>query len=91
MAELIPKMKQLGKLYVTLGLDKEQVTSDIHTLAVTSELVTVDVRDPETSLAIPTPPKVDNITTGFRLNEELIRIRTAETRQVKSGIGRHFC
>lgn len=78
------EVKQLGKLYVTLGLDKEQVTSDIHALAVASEPVTVGVRDPETNFAIPKPPKVDSITTGFRLNEELVRIRTEETRQVKS-------
>ncbi|MEE4379518.1 MAG: tellurite resistance TerB C-terminal domain-containing protein, partial [Candidatus Competibacteraceae bacterium] len=77
------EVKQLEKLYTTLGLDKEQVTSDIHAMAAKSELVTVDLRDPETTFSIPKPTTEVGVSKSFRLNEELIRIREEETRQVK--------
>lgn len=77
------EVKQLEKLYTALGLDKDQVTSDIHALAATSEPVTVGLRDPETTFSIPKPMTEAGISKGFRLNEELIRIREEETRQVK--------
>lgn len=77
------EVKQLEKLYTTLGLDKEQVTSDIHTLASASGPVTVDLRDPETTFSISQPTMEVGVSKGFRLNEELIRIREEETRQVK--------
>lgn len=77
------EVKQLEKLYTSLGLDKEQVTSDIHVLAATSGPVTVGLRDPETAFSIPKPTTEDGVSKGFGLNEELIRIREEETRQVK--------
>ncbi len=77
------EVKQLEKLYTTLGLNKEQVTSDLHTLAAASEPVTVGLRDSEPSFSIP-KPKLESVKPmGFSLNEELIRIREEETRQVK--------
>lgn len=77
------EIKQLEKFYTTLGLDKKQVTSDIHALAASSEPVTVGLRDPETSFTIPRPIPESATGKGFRLNDELIRIREEETRQVK--------
>jgi uncharacterized tellurite resistance protein B-like protein len=77
------EVKQLEKLYTTLGLDKEQVTSDLHILVSSSEPVTVGLRDPDTGFSIPKPTLEPKISSGFSLNEELIRIREEETRQVK--------
>ncbi|MDP1559753.1 MAG: tellurite resistance TerB C-terminal domain-containing protein [Nitrosomonas sp.] len=77
------EIRQLEKFYTTLGLDKKQVASDIHALAASSEPVTVGLRDPETSFTIPRPIPEPAIGKGFRLNDELIRIREEETRQVK--------
>jgi len=77
------EVKQLERLYTTLGLDKKQVTSDLHTLAALSEPVTVKKRDKDIGYTIPGSIP-DSITAkGFHLNEELIRIREEETRQVK--------
>lgn len=78
------EIKQLEKLYTTLGLNKEQVTSDLHALAASSGPVTVGLRDKETTYAIPQPAKPIGTARGFVLNEELIRIRTEETKQVRS-------
>jgi tellurite resistance protein len=77
------EVKHLEKLYTTLGLNKEQVTSDLHTLAAANEPVTVGLRDTEPTFSIPTPAIEPVKPKGFSLNEELIRIRTEETRQVK--------
>jgi uncharacterized tellurite resistance protein B-like protein len=78
------EIKQLEKLYTTLGLDKEQVTGDIHALAANSGPVTVGLKDEDASYAIPQPAKPLGTSMGFVLNEELIRIRKEETKQVKS-------
>jgi len=71
------EIKQLEKLYTTLGLDKKQVISDIHTLAVANAPVTVGLRDPESGFSIPCA------VTEFSLNEALIKLREEETQQVK--------
>jgi len=76
------EVKQLERLYTTLGLDKGQVAGDLHTLVATSEPVTVSQKDPDSSYSIPVPTS-NNVDKGFILNEELIRIREEETRQVK--------
>ncbi len=78
------EIKQIEKLYTTLGLNKEHVTSDIHALAADSGPVTVDLKDSDTSFAIPKPAKAVGTSKGFVLNDELIRIRKEETKQVKS-------
>jgi len=75
------EVKQLEKLYTTLGLDKKQVTNDLHSLAAANEPVTVSRRDDEASFSIPGSP--GKPAPGFQLNEELIRIREAETHQVR--------
>ena len=77
------EIKQMEKFYTTLGLDKKQVANDIHVLAAASEPVTVGLRDPETSFTIPKPIPEPATEKGFSLNDELIRIREEETRQVK--------
>lgn len=78
------EVKHLEKLYTILGLNKEQVTSDLHTLAAANEPVTVGLRNTEPTFSIPTPTVEPVKPKDFSLNEELIRIRTEETRQVKS-------
>jgi tellurite resistance protein len=78
------EIKVLEKLYTTLGLNKEQVSGDIHALAANSGPVTVGLRDPDSSFTIPQPAKTGGRVGGFVLNEELIKIREEETKQVKS-------
>lgn len=78
------EIKQLEKLYTTLGLNKDQVAGDIHALAAQNGPVTVGLKDPDTSFAIPQSAKPAGTARGFVLNEELIRIRKEETKQVKS-------
>lgn len=77
------EIKQIEKLYTSLGLDKDQVTNDIHALATAHQPVTVARRDPDSSFSIPAAPVPAEAKQGFQLNEELIRIRVEETRQVK--------
>lgn len=73
------EVKQLEKLYTSLGFDKSQVLSDIH--AASADVpVTVALRDQEATHAIPQPA---DAAPSFVLNEELIRIREQETRQVR--------
>lgn len=75
------EVKQLEKLYNTLGLGKEQVTSDLHLLA--SEPVTVAKRDADEKYSIPLGENEKEPSHGFNLDEELIRIREEETKKVK--------
>lgn len=77
------EIKQLERLYTIMGLNKEQVMSDIHSLVIASEPVTVSLHDPETTFAIPKSPAGEGAANGFHLNEKLIRLREEETRQVK--------
>jgi uncharacterized tellurite resistance protein B-like protein len=82
------EVKQIEKLYATLGLDKAQVSSDIHRLISMDEPVTVALQNEKESFSIPGAAKVD--TKVFSLNEEIIRIREIETQQVKGILGEIF-
>jgi len=73
----------LEKLYTTLGLNKGQVATDIHTLEANSEPVLVGTRTPETSFSIPNIDSDNIVKKGIELNAELITIRREETQQVK--------
>ena len=73
------EVKQLEKLYSSLGFDKSQVLSDIHAASADAP-ATVAHRDQETTHAIPQSADAAPV---FMLNEELIRIREQETRQVR--------
>lgn len=73
------EVKQLEKLYTSLGLDKSRVANDIHAASADTP-ITVALRDREAAHAIPHPPSA---APAFALNEELIRIREQETRQVR--------
>lgn len=77
------EIKELKKLYTTLGLEKQQVTSDLHRLGTADDPVTVGKRETEHSFAIPKPSEKVKGTKGFCLDEALIKIREEETRQVK--------
>jgi len=67
------EVKQLEKLYATLGLKKDQVASDIHALVAPGEPVSL----PKSTVVEASPAK------DFCLNKELIRVREEETKQVK--------
>lgn len=75
------EVKQLEKLYMALGLDKSQVTSDLHVVASADAPVTLARKDQDPVYAIPQPQSAAPV---FSLNEELIRIREQETLQVRS-------
>ena len=84
------EVKQLEKLYNTLGLDKGLVTSDLHVYAAQhanrGEVapVTVETGTPQVTHAISSGPKPAPATTiGFQINEELLKLREQETQQVK--------
>lgn len=70
------EIKQLEKLYTSLGLDKTMVSSDIHNL--TSRKATTDSKN-ETETA-----------SGFSLNHDLIKIHESETNDVKAVLGSIF-
>lgn len=63
------EIKQLEKLYATLGLDKQLVLSDLHHSRFSDEPVTIALPDSETGFAIPKPAPPGH----FGLNEALIR------------------
>lgn len=71
------EIKQLEKLYASLGLDKAMVSSDIHSL--TSHKVTTDAKTEITNVQ-----SDDTTTSGFTLNHELIKIHESETDDVKA-------
>lgn len=75
------EVKQLEKLYTALGLNKAQVTSDLHAMSSADIPVTVAHQDQEPVHAIPKPQNAAHV---FSLNEELIRIREQETQQVRN-------
>lgn len=77
------EIKQLEKLYITLGLDGKQVTRDIHNLSTATEPVTVGLRDKEVNFNIPQANIEESHKKTFSLNENLVKIREEETRQVK--------
>lgn len=76
------EVKQIEKIYTTLGLDKAQVSRDIHQLISSDEPVTVALQSEKESFSIPDPARANANT--FSLNEEIIKIREMETQQVKS-------
>lgn len=77
------EIKELEKLYTTLGLDKQRVANDLHRFGTTDEPVTVGKKDPASDFIIPTRPKDEKEKSGFSLNEALVKIRQEETHQVK--------
>ena len=85
----LKEIKQLEKLYTLLGLNKVQVLNDLHQLSTTNEPVIVDYKDKDTSYSIPTPENTSTQST-FTLNDEIIKIREAETSQIKGVLGAIF-
>jgi len=83
------EIKQLEKIYTLLGLSKTQVVSDLHQLSVANEPVIIDHKNQDTSYSIPVPNK-DITNSTFVLNHEMIKIREAETSQIKGVLGEIF-
>lgn len=84
----LKEIKQLEKLYTLLGLDKAQVLSDLHQLSTSNEPIIIDYKDKDTSYSIPKPE--NKPTSSFTLNDEIIKIREAETLQIKGVLGAIF-
>lgn len=79
------EIKQLEKLYLMLGFDKNNVIGDIHVSSSNDDLVTVSTKDPDASFKIPSPPIINNKEESkLKLNDELVKLRMKETQQVKS-------
>jgi tellurite resistance protein len=77
------EIKQLEKLYTSLGLDKAMVSSDIHNLS--SRTITTESK-PETRATQSDPSN----STEFSLNHDLIKIHESETEDVKAVLGSIF-
>ncbi|ROR99940.1 tellurite resistance protein TerB [Sinobacterium caligoides] len=77
------EIKQLEKLYTSLGLDKSMVSSDIHSL--TSRKV---APEPTASTSAKQPESL--VSSEFSLNYELINIHGSETDDVKAILGSIF-
>ncbi len=69
------EIKQLEKLYTTLGLDRSRVTTDLH-----GQSSSHSTQKPSPSKAADAEQEV----TGFKLNEELISIHESQTKDVQS-------
>jgi hypothetical protein len=76
------EIKLLEKIYAALGLPGGQVITDIHDLMAATEPVTVSHRDPGITYPIPRAPKETKATPSFFLDQEVIKKREEETRQV---------
>ncbi|MGB5854894.1 MAG: TerB N-terminal domain-containing protein [Oceanisphaera sp.] len=74
------EIKQLEKLYTALGLDKTQVTGDLHNL--TSSKGTPAPATPTSKTKTQEP--------GFTLNDELLALHASETDSVQSLLGTIF-
>jgi len=80
------KIKRLEKVYETLGLNPKKVLNDIN-INIRSPAnvpVMVALRDAETTFQIQYPPNTESRSNSFTLNQELIKKREKETRQVKT-------
>lgn len=75
------ELGQLERLYLSLGLAREQVASDIHSVAAGSEPVTVGLREQAPAYAIPSPETAPE--QGFVPNIELLEKTKEETRKVR--------
>lgn len=82
------EVSQLEKLYVTLGMERERVAADLHTVVTGGEPVSVGLKDAEEAYAIPKPGEAP--AKAFSLNDELIRIREEETREAQILLGGVF-
>lgn len=77
------EIKQLEKLYTSLGLDKTMVSSDIHSLS--ARTITTELKS-ETSATESAPSS----SSEFSLNHDLIKIHESETEDVKAVLGSIF-
>lgn len=68
------EIKQLEKLYTSLGLDKSQVSRDVHALA--TQVMTPQPPTPEQTIAVAQP--------DFTLNRERLKTYQTETKGVQS-------
>ena len=85
------QIKKLEKLYVMLGLSKEQVSNDIHQVSIIdNEPVTVALRDGKKSFHIKNQELGEDKLSGFVLNKNLIKIREEETLRVKGVLSEIF-
>ncbi len=77
------EIKQLEKLYTSLGLDKSMVISDIHHLSSTRVLPATTEQSSQKSLTVQEEVASDTPAT-FALNRELLKVYEEETQGAKS-------
>ena len=77
------EIKQLEKLYTSLGLDKAMVSSDIHSLS--ARTITTESKS-ETNAT----ESASSNSSVFSLNHDLIKIHESETKDVKAVLGSIF-
>lgn len=75
---------QLEKLYSQLGLDKALVTTDLHNLK--SSVTTSSTK----GASQVNDANSDEISVGFKLNREFLKLRQAETKKVQSALDAIF-
>ena len=75
------EIKQLEKLYISLGLDKSMVITDIHHLS-SSKVIPATSKQPTKESN--TVKDTTNVSTGFTLNRELLKVYEEETEGAKS-------
>lgn len=74
------EVKQLEKMYVTLGLDKSLVTSDIHQVRSTRKVVDIKISNIQ----------LQGTEIGFHLDDDLLAHHESETKDVQSMLGTIF-
>ncbi len=75
------EIKQLEKLYTSLGLDKSMVITDIHHLSSSKVIPAISKQPSKESSMVKDTTKVS---TGFTLNRELLKVYEEETEGAKS-------
>ena len=84
------EVRTIEKLYSALGLDRELVYSDIHTLTSTSEPVTVRTGDPATGDYVIPPPREEATTGNIHLDTDRIASVMADTVRVSHVLDQVF-
>ncbi|MCU7836066.1 MAG: TerB N-terminal domain-containing protein [gamma proteobacterium symbiont of Taylorina sp.] len=75
------EIKQLEKLYTSLGLDKSMVTSDIHNLSSSQTRASVS----ENKADVKTSPEIQPVEIpAFALNHDLLKMHEEETQDVQA-------
>jgi tellurite resistance protein len=78
----IQEIKQIEKLYTMIGLERQQLLSDLHQQTSSDDPIIVSDGTEETIYSLPKKPKQE--TTGFSIDHQKIQRLEEETRKVQS-------